>query len=179
MRLYYNSSRGVFMITIKIYGLDQFVVGRFSREITSQLAKLYELEEDDINFVAPENMVFHNGVEQTSWNTIIEVYAPKRASLVQEEVANFLSVSLGDYAINVIIEFYYYDEANRYVRLNKKYPRYITDENIVNTEQEYDEYDDEEEDEECECGHHHHHHHEEPSEEELYTGDIFKDFNNK
>ena len=31
------------MITIKVYGLDQFVVGRFSREITAQLAKLYEV----------------------------------------------------------------------------------------------------------------------------------------
>ena len=167
------------MITIKVYGLDQFVVGRYSREVTSQLAKLYEVDENEVNFIAPENMVFHNGVEQTSWNTIIEVHAPKRANLVQEEVANFLSVSLGDYAINVIIEFYYYDESNRYVRLNKKYPRYITEENVVNTDQEYDEYEDECDDEECECGHHHHHHYEEPSEDELYTGDIFKDFNKK
>ena len=167
------------MITIKVYGLDQFVVGRYSREVTYQLAKLYEVDENEVNFIAPENMVFHNGVEQTSWNTIIEVHAPKRANLVQEEVANFLSVSLGDYAINVIIEFYYYDESNRYVRLNKKYPRYITEENVVNTDQEYDEYEDECDDEECECGHHHHHHYEEPSEDELYTGDIFKDFNKK
>lgn len=167
------------MITIKVYGLDQFVVGRYSREVTSQLAKLYEVDENEVNFIAPENMVFHNGVEQTSWNTIIEVHAPKRANLVQEEVANFLSVSLGDYAINVIIEFYYYDESNHYVRLNKKYPRYITEENVVNTDQEYDEYEDECDDEECECGHHHHHHYEEPSEDELYTGDIFKDFNKK
>ena len=53
------------MINIYVYGLDQFVVGDISRELTSSLAKLYEVEEDEINFVAPHDMVFHKGVEQT------------------------------------------------------------------------------------------------------------------
>ena len=39
------------MITITIYGLDQFVVGRLSREMTPNLAKLYEVSEDEILFV--------------------------------------------------------------------------------------------------------------------------------
>ena len=67
------------MITVTIYGLDQFVVGRLSREMTPNLAKLYELSEDEILFVAPQNMVFHKGVEQTSWNVLIHVNAPKKA----------------------------------------------------------------------------------------------------
>ena len=48
------------MITITILGLDQYIVGRLSRELTSNLAKIYEVSEDDINFIAPNNMVFHN-----------------------------------------------------------------------------------------------------------------------
>ena len=47
------------MITIEIYGLDQFVVGQLSKDMTHNLADLYEVSEDDINFIAPNNMVFY------------------------------------------------------------------------------------------------------------------------
>ena len=98
------------MITITIYGLDQFVVGRLSREMTPNLAKLYELSEDEILFVAPENMVFHKGVEQTSWNIIIHVHAPYLSSfassgrdlmapIMAENVFYFGGIPLADYAL--------------------------------------------------------------------------------
>ena len=147
------------MITVTIYGLDQFVVGRLSREMTPNLAKLYELSEDEIIFVAPENMVFHKGVEQTSWNIIIHVHAPKRAALVEEQVAKFILETIGDVAINKVIEFYYYSEDNRYTKLNEAYPRFIAAENLVDIEEEN--YEDMEEGE---------------GEDNIFTGDIFKDF---
>ena len=147
------------MITVTIYGLDQFVVGRLSREMTPNLAKLYELSEDEIIFVAPENMVFHKGVEQTSWNIIIHVHAPKRAALVEEQVAKFILETIGDVAINKIIEFYYYSEDNRYTKLNEAYPRFIAADNLVDIEEEN--YEDMEEGE---------------GEDDIFTGDIFKDF---
>ena len=147
------------MITVTIYGLDQFVVGRLSREMTPNLAKLYELSEDEIIFVAPENMVFHNGVEQTSWNIIIHVHAPKRAALVEEQVAKFILETIGDVAINKVIEFYYYSEDNRYTKLNESYPRFIAADNLVDIEEEN--YEDMEEGE---------------GEDNIFTGDIFKDF---
>ena len=147
------------MITVTIYGLDQFVVGRLSRETTPNLAKLYELSEDEIIFVAPENMVFHKGVEQTSWNIIIHVHAPKRAALVEEQVAKFILETIGDVAINKVIEFYYYSEDNRYTKLNEAYPRFIAADNLVDIEEEN--YEDMEEGE---------------GEDNIFTGDIFKDF---
>ena len=145
------------MITVTIYGLDQFVVGRLSREMTPNLAKLYELSEDEIIFVAPENMIFHKGVEQTSWNIIIHVHAPKRAALVEEQVAKFILETIGDVAINKVIEFYYYSEDNRYTKLNEAYPRFIAADNLVDIEEEN--YEDMEE-----------------GEDDIFTGDIFKDF---
>ena len=147
------------MITIVIYGLDQFVVGRLSREMTPNLAKLYELSEDEIIFVAPQNMVFHKGVEQTSWNIIIHVHAPRKVSVLQDQVANLILESIGDVAINKILEFYYYSEDNRYSKLNESYPRFIASDNLVDIEEEYDE--DMEEGE---------------GEDEIFTGDIFKNF---
>jgi hypothetical protein len=147
------------MITVFIYGLDQFVVGRLSREMTPNLAKLYEVSEDEIIFVAPENMVFHKGVEQTSWNIIIHVHAPKKVNVLQDQVAKLILESIGDVAINKILEFYYYSEDNRYTKLNESYPRFIASDNLVDIEEE--DYEDMEEGE---------------GEDDIYTGDIFKDF---
>ena len=147
------------MITIVIYGLDQFVVGRLSREMTPNIAKLYELSEDEVIFVAPENMVFHKGVEQTSWNIIIHVHAPKRAALVQDQVAKLILESIGDVAINKILEFYYYSEDNRYSKLNESYPRFIAADNLVDVANE--DYEEMEEGE---------------GEDEIFTGDIFQNF---
>ena len=149
------------MITVVIYGLDQFVVGRLSREMTPNLAKLYELSEDEILFVAPENMVFHKGVEQTSWNIIIHVYAPKKVSVLEDQVAKFILESIGDVAINKMLEFYYYSQDNRYSKFNEAYPRFIAADNLVNVADE--DYEDMEEGE---------------GEDEIFTGDIFQDFHN-
>ena len=147
------------MITVIIYGLDQFVVGRLSREMTPNLAKLYELSEDEIIFVAPENMVFHKGVEQTSWNIIIHVHAPKKVSILQDQVAKLILESIGDVAINKVVEFYYYSEDNRYSKLNESYPRFIDSDNLVDIAEE--DYEDMEEGE---------------GEDEIFTGDIFQNF---
>ena len=147
------------MITVFIYGLDQFVVGRLSREMTPNLAKLYEVSEDDIIFVAPENMVFHKGVEQTSWNIIIHVHAPKKVSVLQDQVAKLILETIGDVAINKILEFYYYSEDNRYTKFNSSYPRFIATDNLVDIEEE--DYEDMEEGD---------------GENDIFTGDIFKDF---
>ena len=148
------------MITVIIYGLDQFVVGRLSREITPNLAKLYELSEDEIIFVAPQNMVFHKGVEQTSWNIIIHVHAPKKVSVLQDQVAKLLLESIGDVAINKILEFYYYSQDDRYSKFNESYPRFIAADNLVDIEEE--EYSEDMEEGE--------------GEDEIFTGDIFKNF---
>ena len=147
------------MITIVIYGLDQFVVGRLSREMTSNLAKLYELSEDEILFVAPENMVFHNGVEQTSWNIIIHVHAPKKVSVLEDQVAKLILESIGDVAIHKMLEFYYYSQDNRYSKFNEAYPRFIAADNLVDVADE--DYEDKEEGD---------------GEDDIFTGDIFKDF---
>ena len=147
------------MITVIIYGLDQFVVGRLSREMTPNLTKLYELSEDEILFVAPNDMIFHKGVEQTSWNIIVHVHAPKKVSVLQDQVAKLILESIGDVAINKIIEFYYYSEDNRYCKFNETYPRFISADNLIDVAEE--DYEDKEEGE---------------GDDDIFTGDIFQDF---
>lgn len=148
------------MITLTYYGLDQYIVGRLSREMTPLLAELFETSQDDINFVAPNVMVFHQGVDQTSWNTLVRVHLPKKYMVLQKEAAELImSMSLGP-TINIAVEFYYYSSDNRYEKINEDYPHFITEDNLVDVSEEYDSQLDEGE-----------------GEDEVYTDDIFADFN--
>lgn len=156
------------MINIYVYGLDQFLVGDLSKEVTPLLAKLFEVEEDDINFIATNNMVFHNGVEQTSWRTLIKVEAPEETEKVQKQASELLLHCLDEIAIHVEVIFTYYCRHDNFLKLNPDYPKYLTEENTVNIEDsEYNEDMQEGEGddqiytgdifEECDCGHKHNH----------------------
>ena len=149
------------MITLTLYGLDQFVVGRLSREMTSALADVYECDKDEILFVAPEAMVFHNGVEQTSWNAIVRVDAPKKLAVLQEDVARVIMQLVNGPTIHVQVVFNYFSQDNFYESINDDYPRYIEEKNIV--EVDYDDSDVNIEEGE--------------GDDQIFTGDIFKDFN--
>jgi hypothetical protein len=142
------------MITISILGLDQYIVGRLSRDLTSNIAKLYELDEDQVVFVAPSNMIFHKGVEQTSWNVIVKVNAPMKVQVLQDEMANLLSIGLKDVSINLVVEFNYYSSDNRYEKVNKEYPRYIGDDNLTDLDITFEE---------------------DVEPEDIYDGDVFEE----
>jgi hypothetical protein len=148
------------MITLIFYGLDQFVVGRLSRELTPLIAKLYEVEEDEVIFIAPNNMIFHKGTEQTSWNLLIHVHAPMKVSVLQNMMADLLLNGIGEVAIHKTVEFYYYSQDNRFQKINENYPRFINEDNLVDVDAEHDD------DEELEEG---------EGDDQIYTGDVFKD----
>ena len=102
-------------------------------------------------------MVFHKGTEQTSWNILIHVNAPKKVSVLQDQMSELMLHGIGDVAINVAVEFYYYSQDDIYEKINESYPRWLSDENLVSIDDEYPE--DLEEGEE---------------EDQIYTGDIFE-----
>src|SRR5574344_1397922 len=122
------------MITICILGLDQYVVGHYSKDHTGNLANLFETSPDDVNFYAPQSMVFHDGVEQTSWNTIVIVKAPHRYENLEAKIADYLIKTLSEFTINLEVEFEYFEEGHRYAHLNSSYPRFIKEDNLVDVE---------------------------------------------
>lgn len=148
------------MISVFIYGLDQFVVGDVSRELTPLLAKLYEVDEDEINFVAPNTMIFHKGMEQTSWNALVIVNLPLKVSVLQEKAAQVIFSALEEIAIHVDIRFQYYSVDHRNAKINPNYPRYISEDNVVNADSDHC-CEDLEEGEEN---------------DQIYTGDIFENY---
>ncbi len=149
------------MITISVLGLDQFVVGKYSSEHTENLAQAFECDEDEINFYAPESMIFHKGVEQTSWNSLLIISAEEKYRPFEEKVANYIFKTLKDFCIHIEIRFEYHPSNSTYKLINDDYPLYLTEKNIVQTEEEsFDEND-------------------EISEEEVYTGNIFEGMEEK
>lgn len=149
------------MILFKVYGLDQYVVGTYSKENTENLAKLLETKEEEIMFYAPNAYIFHNGVEQTSWHATIEVTLPNKYHPLQDNVANYLINTFKLFSINVHVLFSYFDEHHLKEYFNDQYPRFIKGENLVNeVHEDVDEHDLLDED-------------------KVYTGNIFKDFKKK
>ena len=145
------------MVTFNVYGLDQFVVGELSARISKDIAKIYEVDPDEVHFISSSNMVFHNGNEQTSWRVIIEVLAPKKVEVLQEQMCNLLEHYISEVAIHLEVVFRYYSVDHYHKKLNSDYPLFLEDKNLVNFDEEYNE--DMEEGEE---------------EDEIYTGDIFE-----
>ena len=145
------------MITVNIYGLDQFVVGDVSIPLSKNLAKIYEVSEDDINFISSNNMVFHAGVEQTSWRVIVELNVPKKLEVLQDQALQVINHYLSEVAINIETFFHYYSSGHHALHVNKDYPLYLEEQKEIEYETEYSE--------ELEEG---------EGEDEIYTGDIFE-----
>ena len=121
------------MITIQVLGLDQYVIGHYSKDSTADIANILETTEDEINFYAPcDSLLFHNGVEQTSWNTVVFVKIPKKYEIFEAKLADYLLKTLKEFSINVEINFEYIAEAKSYEYVNESYPRFLTEKNIVN-----------------------------------------------
>lgn len=145
------------MVTINIYGLDQFVVGELSQRISKDIAKIYEMDEDEIHFISSNNMVFHNGEEQTSWRVFVEVNAPKKVEVLQGQICNLLAHYISEVAIHLEVVFKYYSVDHYYKHLNPDYPLFLEDKNTVTFSEEYSE--------EMEEG---------EGDDQIYTEDIFK-----
>lgn len=124
------------MITISVLGLDQFVVGRYSKDHSANLAQLFECTEDDIIFYSPNASIFHKGVDQTSWNTMVIVRAPHKYEAVMKQVGNYLLKTLSEFSINVQVEFAFYEGEHFKEKINEDYPRFIESENLVDIEEE-------------------------------------------
>lgn len=127
------------MILISILGLDQFVVGHYSKDHTKNIADLLETSCDNVNFYAPYAYMFHEGVEQTSWDVLVRVHLPSKYQVFEKQLSNYFLKTMVDFAINVTVNFEYFDEHHEYQRLSDKYQRFLTDDNLKSDDEEYDE----------------------------------------
>ena len=167
------------MITITILGLDPYLLKQLSRELTKQLVEVYECGEDGIDFFAPEGLLIHNGIDQTSWNIEIRVNAPLKVKALEKQAFEVIKGSLGNFCINAVVIFNYYSIDNRYEIIRDEYPRYMDECNPYYEDESSSNCDDDCCcDDDCECDHEDGCHcgHCDQDDEEPYLGNAFEDF---
>lgn len=136
------------MIKITFYGVDQYTVGHYSQDHSKNLASLFETNEDELMFVGSDAYIFNKGVEQTSWQALVKIDASEKFEKLEDKVATYILKTLVEYSIHVNVTFEYYHGHHEHSYINKDYPRFMKDDNLVNVEESDDD-------------------------EELYEGNIF------
>ena len=144
------------MVIISCTGLDLYLVGKLNAKVHTQVSKILNVDEDEVVFASYDSFVFYKGHEQTSINLLIKVEMDEKLKVHQSELAEYLLETSKEYSLHAYVYFNYYKEENSYLRVNEDYPRYLTSEN-ESSDEDYDE----------ESSY---------SEEEIYTGNIFKEF---
>ena len=144
------------MVIISYTGLDLFLIGELNAKIHSQVSNLLETSEEEVVFSSYDSFVYYKGHEQTSIQLIIKVEMDEKYRPFQKQLAELLLKSSEEYSIHATVYFNYFNSEDSYSRVNPNYPRYLTSEN-ERSEEEYDE--------EVEY-----------SEDELFTGNIFQEF---
>lgn len=144
------------MVIISYTGLDLYLIGELNGKIHGKVCKILNAKEEDVIFSGYDSFVFYKGHEQTSINLIIKVEMDEKYKCYQKDLADLLIETSKEYSLHCFVYFSYYQNENSYLSVNENYPRYLTSENEKN-EEDYDE-------------------NLEYSEEEIYTGNIFKDF---
>ncbi len=142
------------MINVTLIGQDIYLASEIEKGMLSQLAKLYEVDEDEIIVSAHESFLYHGGVEQTSYHLLVRVEAEHKYCSLEKNVAKFLLKYLENYSVHVRVYFLYFESNHLYERINEDYPLYLNESNLVNVED--SSFEDEEED--------------------IYTGNIFEEF---
>ena len=150
------------MITVSILGMDYYEAIRRTKPLHRKLVDAYGIEENELEFFAPESFIIHDGFEQTSFRLNIKVEAPEEFMYKEEEIAAIIKDALKDVAIHKRILFTYFDPIHEYLDIDESYPEYMNDDNTVKAE---DEHDHEEEEQEYR-----------ETYEEPYMGDIISQF---
>lgn len=139
------------MIVIKVIGIDPELVKDISKRTCGNLADLFEVPAEDILFIGSEDMVLFNGVDQYGLHVLIEIDCPEECQKTSPNIVKYLQEVFADYSVHSLIKFRFSRCLDEHLRLDETYPRYMTENNMVQLEEHSD------------------------NSEEVYDGDIFKD----
>ena len=138
------------MINVILKGVDEFLGSHVESLLTPRIASICKVSNDEVVFTCLHSIIYHGGVDQTSYHMIVTFELEDKYSPFEKELANFVLEASKSFAVHCHINFNYLSKPY-YQRIEKDYPLYVTMENEVAIE----------EDEES---------------EEVYTGDIFANF---
>lgn len=150
------------MIIVSLLGTDPYNAINYTKRIHKGLTEIYGVDDNDLEFFAPESFIIHNGMEQTSYHLNVRIEAPYGLQDREEAVTDYLKDAFKELAIHVRILFAYFDPEHEHVFFDKDYPAFMTESNVVKA----DSHDEEEQEEEADL----------EEAEEPYMGDIIGEF---
>jgi hypothetical protein len=121
---------------IEIFGLDKYVVATLSEQLHLPLIKLTKVNENDLFFSVFESMIFHRGVDQNAWHTIIRIFLVDADMKYQEEMKELFIDALKDQTIHLHFEFYPQLKQNVQHVIRGDYPLFVSESNEVKIEEE-------------------------------------------
>lgn len=149
------------MITVSILGMDYYEAIAKTKLLHKKLVEAYQIDDDELEFFAPESFIIHDGHEQTSFRLNIKVEAPYTQQDKEELVKDIIFDALKDVAVHFHLLFTYFDPEHEYFKIDDSYPMYMNDHNTVKA----DDHDHEDEQQ-----------NEEETYDEPYMGDIISEF---
>lgn len=114
------------MIIIKCFGVDPYVAAAYSKRYIPLVKERFHIE-DDIVVIAPDEYIYHDGVEQTSWQAILEVIISPKYRPIEADLAHALISYLTEEIVNVRLYFTYIEDERVYKFENKDYPKFVVD----------------------------------------------------
>jgi hypothetical protein len=120
---------------IEIFGLDKYVVATLSEQLHLPLIKLTKVNEKDLFFSVFESMIFHRGVDQNAWHTVIRIFLVETDMKYQEELKALFIKALKDQTIHLHFEFYPQLKQNIHHVIREDYPLFVSESNAVNIEE--------------------------------------------
>lgn len=119
------------MITITLKGMDTYQAIYVTGKIHKNIAEVYGVNDDELEFYAIEGFIIHDGIEQTSFRLNIDIEAPEKYASLEGKVKEALVKGLKDVAIHFHIIFRYFQPEHEYLVTDDTYPLYMTDNNTV------------------------------------------------
>jgi hypothetical protein len=118
-------------MNIVIQGLDRYVVERLSQAITLPLSQLTSTAITDIYFLASETIVYHQGVDQTSWWSFITIHLTPELQRFQQGIIDLFKAALQGQTIHMQFTWVYQPSHHTTTILDHDYPTFVTNTNQV------------------------------------------------
>lgn len=119
------------MITLTFYGLNMLALGDLSGILLTRLASKLKVDETSITIRAVESMIFYKGIDQTTWEVMVDIRLLESMKEYESSIVTLLHDVLKEQTIHVTCDFIYVSSASRIQVISKDYPRYISDDNQV------------------------------------------------
>ena len=139
------------MINIVLKGVDEFLGADVEKVLLPQVSKVLNIPLNEIIVTCLHSMIYHDGVDQTSFHMVVTFEMERKFQEFEKKLIKCVLDNTKNFSVHAHVNFLYLSET--YSRIDEDYPLFVTSSNEVVIEDEIDE-----------------------TEEEIYTGDVFADF---